>query len=98
MTIFLQIVFLCLHSHPAKKREEEIDIVASGEGQMLFGECKWRNELVDAGVLQTLVERGEIFSCPEKYYFVFSKSGFDESTAGVAEQFGIKRIAFAEML
>ena len=53
---------------------------------------------MDAGVLQTLVERGEIFSCPEKYYFVFSKSGFDESTAGVAEQFGIMRIAFAEML
>ena len=26
MTIFLQIVFLCLHSHPAKKREEEIDM------------------------------------------------------------------------
>ncbi len=85
-------------TNPAKKREEEIDIVAPGEGQMLFGECKWRNELVDAGVLQTLVERGEIFSCPEKYYFVFSKSGFDESTAGVAEQFGIMRIAFAEML
>ncbi len=85
-------------TNPAKKREEEIDIVALGEGHMLFGECKWRNGKVDAGVMQTLVERGELFACPEKYYFVFSKSGFDASTESLAKQFGIKRIAFGDML
>ena len=85
-------------TNPAKKREEEIDIVASGEGQMLFGECKWRNGKVDACVIQTLLERGELFACPEKYYFVFSKSGFDAGTDSLAEQFGVRRIAFEEML
>lgn len=82
----------------AKKREEEIDIVALGEDKMLFGECKWRNGKVDACVMQTLLERGELFACPEKYYFVFSKSGFDAGTDSLAEQFGVRRIAFEEML
>lgn len=85
-------------TNAAKKREEEIDIVALGEDKMLFGECKWRNGKVDACVIQTLLERGELFACPEKYYFVFSKSGFDAGTDSLAEQFGVRRIAFEEML
>lgn len=85
-------------TNAAKKREEEIDIVALGEDKMLFGECKWRNGKVDACVMQTLLERGELFACPEKYYFVFSKSGFDAGTDSLAEQFGVRRIAFEEML
>ena len=85
-------------TNAAKKREEEIDIVALGEDKMLFGEYKWRNGKVDACVIQTLLERGELFACPEKYYFVFSKSGFDAGTDSLAEQFGVRRIAFEEML
>ncbi len=85
-------------TNAAKKREEEIDIVALGEDKMLFGECKWKNGKVDACVIQTLLERGELFACPEKYYFVFSKSGFDAGTDSLAEQFGVRRIAFEEML
>lgn len=85
-------------TNPAKKQEEEIDIVALGENQMLLGECKWRNAKVDISVLQTLLERGGLFTCPEKYYYVFSKSGFDKSTEGLAKQAGIRQITFREML
>lgn len=27
----------------------------------LFGECKWTNEKVDAGVLETLIKRSQLF-------------------------------------
>ena len=81
-----------------ERRQEEIDIVAIGENQMLFGECKWRKEKADRKVLRTLVDRGELFACPEKYYYVFSKSGFEENIEGVAGQYRIRCISFQEML
>ena len=81
-----------------KKQEEEIDIAALGENRMLLGECKWRNAKVDAKVLETLLERGELFAYPIKYYYVFSKSGFEKNTDSLAEQYGIRRISFEEML
>lgn len=85
-------------TNPEKKQEEEIDIVALGENQMLFGECKWKNKKVDRKTMKTLLKRGEMFSCPEKYYYIFSKSGFEENTDIMAEQFKIRRICFEEML
>ena len=69
-------------SNPAKKRQEEIDIAALSDKQLLLGECKWKNEKVGTDVLKTLVERGTLFSYPEKYYFVFSKSGFENHSIG----------------
>lgn len=85
-------------SNPAQKRQEEIDIAAIGENRILLGECKWKNGKVGADVLMSLVERGTLFSYPEKYYYVFSKSGFEKTTKNLAEEFGIRRISFAEML
>lgn len=85
-------------NNPKEKREEEIDIVALGENQVLLGECKWRNEKTDAKVLKTLVERGNLLMYPEKYYYVFSKSGFEENVEAVADQYGIRLILFEEML
>lgn len=81
-----------------ERREEEIDIVAVDDKRMILGECKWRNEKTDGKVLYTLVERGELLSCPEKYYYVFSKSGFEENTEEPAARYGVHRITFQEML
>lgn len=81
-----------------ERREEEIDIVAVDDKRMILGECKWRNEKTDGKVLYTLVERGELLSCPEKYYYVFSKSGFEENTEEPATRYGVRRITFQEML
>ncbi|MGN0414064.1 MAG: ATP-binding protein [Agathobacter sp.] len=67
-----------------KKRQEEIDIMSVSEDKALFAECKWRNEKVDAEVIHTLIERGELFQYPEKHYFIFSKSGFKENVAEYA--------------
>lgn len=85
-------------TNPKEKREEEVDIVALSDKQILLGECKWRNEKVDVKVLKMLVERGELLTYPEKYYYVFSKSGFEENVEETAQQYGIRTVSFAEMV
>ena len=66
-------------NNPVKRRHEEIDIMAIQEPYVLLGECKWRNNPVDMDTVHTLLERGGLFYYPEKYYFLFSKSGFVDS-------------------
>ena len=70
-------------NNPFKKCQEEIDLMAVQDSAALLGECKWRKEPIDSNVLHTLLERGTLFHYPEKYYFLFSKTGF---TKEVIEQ------------
>lgn len=42
----------------------------------MFGECKWRNEPINMGVINSLIEKSNIFNVPNKHYIFFSKSGF----------------------
>ena len=60
-----------------KKRQEEIDILATSGNMAIFGECKWRNELLGVNVLNDLIEKsGVLTQYQDKYYMLFSKSGF----------------------
>ena len=62
---------------PVEKSQAEIDIIAEQDkNAALFGECKWTNEKVDLGVLETLVKRSELFSYKKMHYYLFAKSGF----------------------
>lgn len=62
---------------PVKKCQTEIDIIGEQDKTTaLFGECKWTNEKVDLGVLETLMKRSRIFSYDNVYLYLFSKSGF----------------------
>lgn len=80
------------------RRQEEIDLMSVSDNKALFGECKWRNEKVGLHVLERLIERGELFHYPEKYYFVFSKSGFQEETLQYGrEKSWIRLFSFEEM-
>ena len=64
----------------------------------LFGECKWKNEKVEREVIDTLLSRGELFQYPEKYYYVFSKSGFREDAVEYSQIKGnVRLISFEEM-
>lgn len=56
-----------------------------GKDTALFGECKWTNEKVDAGVLETLVRRSQIFHYSQMHFYLFAKNGF---TKGCAETAG----------
>ena len=69
----------------------------SGE-TVLFGECKWRNEKIGRQVVERLLERGELFQYPEKYYYIFSKTGFkEETTQYCSEKERVYLISFEEM-
>ncbi len=68
-------------------KNTEIDIVGwDVNKRYVFGECKWRNELIGVKVLEQLKEKsfevkGEI---SERYYVLFSKSGFTEELRTLA--------------
>ena len=69
---------------PATKSQTEIDIMAvQDKNNALFGECKWTNEKVDTGVLETLVKRSQLFHYNHTHLFLFAKSGF---TKGCVEE------------
>jgi AAA+ ATPase superfamily predicted ATPase len=64
-------------NNPLLQRQEEIDIMATGENAALFGECKWTNEKVGVVLLDDLRRKSEIFrQFASKYFFLFSRSGF----------------------
>lgn len=65
-----------------KKREEEIDIVAINmmTKQAIFAECKYKNAAQGYEILTDLQEKSQLLSqFMQKYYMLFSKSGFTQS-------------------
>jgi AAA+ ATPase superfamily predicted ATPase len=68
--------------NPKEKREEEIDLVATGGSGAIFAECKWRNARTGTETLEDLIRKSELFpsfgkdSYTGKQYVLFSKSGF----------------------
>ena len=87
-------------NNPKEKRQEEIDIMGEQDkNTALFAECKWTNEKVDLGVLETLVKRSNLFSYKTKHYFLFSKSGFTKGCIDKANEMGnVSLIEFGEMI
>lgn len=84
---------------PKERRQAEIDILAEQDKTTaLFGECKWTNEKVDLGVLETLVKRSELFSYRTKYFYLFSKSGFTKGCIDKAKEMGnVVLVGYGEM-
>ncbi len=74
---------------PKEKSQTEIDIMGEQDkNTALFAECKWTNDKVDLGVLETLVKRSNLFSYKAKHYYLFSKSGFTKGCAEKAHEMG----------
>ena len=74
---------------PKEKSQAEIDIMGQQDkNTALFAECKWTNEKVDLGVLETLVKRSELFNYKTKHYYLFSKSGFTKGCEDKAKEMG----------
>lgn len=66
-------------TNPKEKRQEEIDIAATGSRDVLVGECKWQSEPVGYGVYNTLVERGDLIRKNRNIrYYLFSRNGFEQ--------------------
>ncbi len=85
---------------PNEKRQAEIDILAEQDKTTaLFGECKWTNEKVDLGVLETLVKRSDLFSYKSKYFYLFAKSGFTKGCADRAKEMGnVALVRYGDMV
>lgn len=85
---------------PAEKKQVVIDIMGEQDkNTVLFGECKWTNEKVDLNVLETLIERSQLFHYSEVYLYLFAKSGF---TKGCIDKAGTMKnvalVTYAEIL
>ena len=66
--------------NPNRKAEQEIDILAFSPDKQkaIFCEVKWTNEKIGSRLLDELIEKSEILHFGEKYYVLFSKSGFKD--------------------
>ena len=81
------------------KSQEEIDIMGADKNAALFAECKWTNEKVDLGVLETLVERSNMFNFKDRYLYLFAKTGFTKGCIDKAAELGnVTLVTYAEML
>ena len=86
-------------TNPATRHQEEIDIVLEdADGELVVGECKWRNEPVDTDVLETLERRSALLGRPIKQYYLFSKGGFSEACQNRATQASSARLVGLEQL
>ncbi len=70
------------------KSQEEIDIMGADKNAAIFAECKWTNEKIDLGVLETLIERSNLFSYKNTYFYLFAKTGFTKGCIAKAAEIG----------
>lgn len=86
-------------TNPKTRTQEEIDIMGTYKDSALFAECKWTNEKVDLGVLETLVERSNLFNYKEKHFYLFAKTGFTKGCIDKAMEMGnVTLVKYADML
>jgi AAA+ ATPase superfamily predicted ATPase len=65
-------------NNPIKKQEEEIDILAVNGKKCIIGECKWRNRKMKLHDFERLLEKSNLLPYEEKFFYLFSKSSFEE--------------------
>lgn len=82
------------------RSQTEIDIMGEQDKDTaLFGECKWTNEKVDLGVLETLIERSRLFSYAKVHLYLFSKSGFTKGCIDRAAELGnVTLVGFEDII
>lgn len=86
-------------TNPKTRLQEEIDIMGTNKDAALFAECKWTNEKVDLGVLETLVERSNLFNYKKKHFYLFAKTGFTKACMDKAAEMGnVTLVEYHEML
>jgi AAA+ ATPase superfamily predicted ATPase len=69
------------------RAQVEIDILATHRKNAIFGECKWRNEPIDMGVVKSLQDKSNIFhEYEKKILYFFSRSGFTSDVKDLAAQ------------
>lgn len=86
-------------TNPKTKAQEEINIIGTDKNSALFGECKWTNEKVDLSVLETLVERSNLFNYKKTQFYLFAKTGFTKGCIDRAIEMGnVALVVYEDML
>lgn len=86
-------------TNPRTRSQEEIDIMGTYKDSALFAECKWTNDKVDLGVLETLIKRSSLFSFETVHFYVFAKTGFTKAcTERAAEMDNVSLVTYDEMI
>ena len=86
-------------ANPKTRAQEEIDIMGDDNDAALFAACKWTNEKIDLPVLDTLIARSELFHYPEKYFYLFAKTGFTKACKEKAAAMGnVSLTVYEDML
>ena len=76
-------------TNPSVHCQMEIDIMGEQDkNTALFGECKWTNEKVDTGTLETLARRSGIFHYGKVQLYLFAKNGFTKGCMETADKMG----------
>ena len=85
---------------PVEKKQTEIDIMGEQDkNTALFCECKWTNEKVDLGILETLIKRSKLFAYTDVHYYLFAKSGFTKGCIDKAEEMSnVSLISYSEII
>ncbi len=70
-----------------------------GKNSALFCECKWTNEKVVSGVLETLIKRSKLFYFTNTNFYIFSMTGFTKGCLDKATEIGnVNLITFDQMM
>lgn len=82
------------------RSQAEIDIMGEeDQDTVLFAECKWTNEKVDAGVLEKLAEKSRLFHYRNVHLYLFAKNGFTRGCEEKAEKIGnVKIVSYSDMM
>jgi len=85
---------------PKTRKQAEIDIMGElDKDTALFAECKWTNEKVDVGVLDTLVHRSRPFAYQNVQLYLFAKSGFTADCEARARELGnVSLVTYQDIL
>ena len=71
-------------------KNTEIDVVALGENEIIFGECKWSKKHIGINILEELKEKSKQVSWKKntrkEYFILFSKSGFSIELSKLSEK------------
>ena len=71
-------------------KNNEIDLIAIGKKEILYGECKWSKNHVGISVLNDLISKSKDVpkekSIKEEYFALFSKSGFSDELIDLSKK------------
>ncbi len=81
--------------NPKTRKEDDIDILAfdTHRQSAIFCECKYRNKLFGMDEYKDFFNATAIFTRPvNRFYYLFSKSGFTEAVKTQAQKDGVKLV------